>query len=74
MLWVRTKRGLLVANLGAYRGIVEGTENEHAWSARIEAPDHIYHSDRAYTSATEAKAWVEQKLETLLTTPRSGSP
>lgn len=27
MLWVRAKRGMLVANLGAYRGVVERTEN-----------------------------------------------
>lgn len=71
MLWVRTKRGMLVANLGAYRGVVERTENDRTWSARVEAPDHICHSAFDYPVMTEAQAWVEQKIETLLSTPRS---
>lgn len=70
MLWVRTKRGMLVANLGAYRGIVERTEHDRTWSARVEAPDQTYHSVFDYLSMTEAQAWVERKIETLLNTPR----
>ncbi|HEY0737203.1 MAG TPA: hypothetical protein VGD69_19960 [Herpetosiphonaceae bacterium] len=73
MLWVRTKRGLLVANLGAYRGVVDCTATDRTWSAHIEAPDQIYHADRGFPSAPEAKAWVEQRIETLLATPRSSS-
>jgi hypothetical protein len=37
MLWIRAKHGMLVANLGAYRGVVERTDNERTWAARVEA-------------------------------------
>ncbi|HEX6288126.1 MAG TPA: hypothetical protein VFZ66_03000 [Herpetosiphonaceae bacterium] len=30
---------MLVANLGAYRGVVERTADDQAWTARVEAPD-----------------------------------
>lgn len=73
MRWERTKRGTLVANLGAYRGVVERTENDRTWSARIEAPDQVYHSVFDYPTMTEAQAWVERKIETLLSTPPSSS-
>lgn len=71
MLWVRTRRGMLVANLGAYRGVVERTDNDRVWSARVEARDQVYHAAFEYPTMTEAQAWVEQKIETLLSTPRS---
>lgn len=71
MLWIRTRRGMLVANLGAYRGVVERTENNRTWSARVEAPGQVYHAAVDYPAMTEAQAWVERKIETLLSTPRS---
>lgn len=71
MRWVRTTRGRLVCNLGAYRGVVERTENDRTWTARVEAPDQVYQSVFDYPSMIEAQAWVEGKIETLLTTPRS---
>ncbi|HEX6289373.1 MAG TPA: hypothetical protein VFZ66_09295 [Herpetosiphonaceae bacterium] len=73
MLWVRTKRGMLVANLGAYRGVIERTEDDQAWTARVEAPDQVYQSVFDYPAMTEAQAWVEQKIEALLRAPRSSS-
>lgn len=73
MLWVRTKRGMLVANLGAYRGVVARTEHDRMWSARVEAPNQVYHSVFDYPAMTEAQTWVEQKIESLLRTPRSSS-
>ncbi len=69
MLWVRTKRGMLVANLGAYRGVVERTADDHAWTARVEAPDRVHQSVFEYPAMTEAQAWVERKIEQLLRTP-----
>lgn len=30
---------MLVANVGANRGVVERTEHDRAWSARVETPD-----------------------------------
>jgi hypothetical protein len=74
MLWVRTKHGMLVANLGAYRGVVERTDNDQAWTARVEAPNQVYQSVFDYPTMTEAQTWVEQKIEALLSTPRSRSP
>jgi hypothetical protein len=71
MLWVRTQRGMLVANLGAYRGVVERTDNDRRWAARVETPDQVYHSVFDYPAMTEAQAWVERTIESLLTTPRS---
>lgn len=71
MRWERTTRGRLACNLGAYRGVVERTENDRTWSARVEAPDQIYQSVFDYPSMIEAQAWVERKIETLLSTPRS---
>jgi hypothetical protein len=71
MLGVRTKHGMLVANLGAYRGVVERTDNERAWTARIEARDQVYQSVFDYPTMTEAQAWVERKIETLLHYPRA---
>lgn len=71
MLWVRTRRGMLVANLGAYRGVVERTGNDRTWSARVEAPDQVYHAAFDYPEMIEAQAWVERKIETLLGTSRS---
>lgn len=71
MRWERTTRGRLVYNLESYRGIVERTEDNHTWSARVEAPDHTYQSVFDYPTTTEAQAWVERKIETLLSTPRS---
>jgi hypothetical protein len=73
MLWVRTKHGMLVANLGAYRGVVERTDHDQAWTARVEAPDQVYESVFDYPAMTEAQSWVEQKIETLLRAPRSSS-
>lgn len=71
MRWVRARRGMLVANLGAYRGVVEQTENDRTWSARVEAPDQVYHAAFEYPEMIEAQGWVERKIETLLQTPRS---
>ena len=71
MVWVQLQRAMLVADLGAYRGVVEGTEHNYSWSARVEAPDQVYHSVLGYPSITEAQAWVERTIETLLSTPRS---
>jgi hypothetical protein len=61
----------LVCNLGAYRGIVERTEDDRTWSARVEAPNQVYQSVFDYPTMIEAQAWVERKIETLLSTPRS---
>lgn len=71
MVWVRMKRGMLVANVGAYQGVVERTEHGRPWSARVEAPDQVYQSLVDHPSMAEAQAWVEQQIETLLRTPRS---
>lgn len=70
MVWVRMKRGMLVANFGACQGVVERTEHGRPWSARVEAPDEAYQSLVDHPSMTEAQAWVEQQIETLLRTPR----
>lgn len=64
---------MLIANFGAYRRVVERTENDHTWAARVEAPDQVYQSVFDEPSMTEAQAWVEQKIATLLITPRSSS-
>ena len=74
MLWVRTKHGMLVANLGAYRGVVERTDRDRAWTARVETPDQLYQSVFDYPAMTEAQAWVEQQIEVLLRSPRSTPP
>ena len=71
MQWERTQRGRLVCNLGAYRGVAERTEDDRTWTARVEAPDQVYQSVFDYPTMIEAQAWVEQKIETLLRTPRS---
>lgn len=71
MRWERTTRGRLVCNLGAYRGVVERTENDRTWSARVEAPGQTYQSVFDYPTMAEAQAWAERKIETLLSTPRS---
>ncbi len=71
MEWEQTKHGTLIANLGAYRGVVKRNDNDQAWTARVEAPDQVYHSASDYPATTEAQAWVEQKIETLLRNPRS---
>ncbi|HEX6291273.1 MAG TPA: hypothetical protein VFZ66_18965 [Herpetosiphonaceae bacterium] len=74
MIWERTKRGMLVANLGAYRGVVARTADDQAWTARVEAPDQVYHAVFDYPAMTEAQVWVEQKIEALLCFPRSSAP
>lgn len=71
MQWERMTRGRLVCNLGAYRGVVERAKDDHMWSACVHAPDQVYQSVFDYPTMTEAQAWVEQKIETLLSTPRS---
>lgn len=73
MRWERTRRGRLVGNLGAYRGVIERTTDDQAWTARVEAPDQVYQSVFEYPEMSEAQAWVEHKIETLLRTPRSPS-
>jgi hypothetical protein len=65
------QHGMLIADLGADRGVVEGTEHDRSWSARVEAPDQVYQSVFDYPTMIEAQAWVEQKIETLLSTPHS---
>lgn len=59
MGWERTTWGRLVCNLGAYRGVVERTENDRTWLVRVEAPDQTDHSVFDEPSMTEAQAWVE---------------
>jgi hypothetical protein len=73
MPWEQTRRGQVVYNLGAYRGVVERTEHDRTWSARVEAPEHIHQSAFGYPTMIEAQAWVERTIETLLSTPRSTS-
>ena len=73
MQWERTTRDKLICNLGAYRGVVERTANDRAWTARVEAPDQVHHSVFEYQGVSEAMAWVEQKIEALLRTPRDTS-
>jgi hypothetical protein len=42
-----------------------------AWTARVEARYQVYQSVFDYPTMTEAQAWVEQKIEALLRSPRS---
>lgn len=69
MPWERTRRGRLVCNLGAFRGVVERTADDQAWTARVEAPGQVYQSVVDYPTMAEAQAWVEQQIEALLRDP-----
>ncbi|HEX6292994.1 MAG TPA: hypothetical protein VFZ66_27675 [Herpetosiphonaceae bacterium] len=69
MPWERTTGSRVSYNLGAYRGVVERTDDDQAWTARVEAPNQVYQSVVDYPTLTAAQAWVEQQIEALLRAP-----
>lgn len=49
------------------RGVIK----QFKWIAFVEASEQVYQSVFDYPTVTEAQAWVERKIETLLSTRRS---
>ncbi len=58
--------GLLVCDLGAYRGVVERIAGQSTWTGRVESRTQTYTSVFEYKTMHEAQHWVERKIEALL--------